>query len=897
MGACLQIETPRTLGKYPLLEKLGEGLLGPVYKSCDRDLGRAVAIRVLCDGIKWDAQLEESFYRECRAASALQHPNIAAVFEAGQDGQSRYIVMELLGGKDLKSLIAEDPDMPVEAKVSIMIAAAEALSHAHKNGVLHRSLEPGKIRLTAEGVKIRDLGISGPLMKRLPRPVVRWGVPIYLSPEQIQQQSGNAQSDVFSAGIVFYELLTRRHPFHDPDGNKALDNLLLDPQIATFEQYPDLPPGLWAILRKCLSKNPSDRYAGMDEFAGACRELMKDLAEDVQLMMAELHSSLPLIRKAAGGPDAPEAAVQLLNEIESLMHGRKEADYISLDRLVTSLMEQHPAIKKAAGSMQPWESRIFAAADLPALPAPVQPVSVEGASPVFLPGAGDPAKPEENLRGQEGEGAGRSFPPPAKNEEPSPWAYSSVANASTRVRRGLAPNAGWRCGRIPAPSYRSVAALLSILLIATAVYVVLGTDAGGSVRRAGRYFIADLHKPAIASAPAARLSLPAAPEKAQAADSKIDRMNLAVESPVFPLKDPAKEPDPRSGSSPEGPKQLLAKISGWIDSGNLPKAKVELDKLQKDRPKTPGIAALRKKYEARERAQSEQEQKAARRQRENEWLRQVSDLFLAGKYNEVSGILSLWLAEDPGNAGAREFATKNEEIQRALKAYSSAITENRYPDALAAIGRAEKVNPADSTFSELRQNVESKRAAARASLTVHRLGDKAALLLDGKPIGRDGEAMNENVPIGSHTLAIESQGFAVSSRVQEFNEGEQAAFVYDLARRNLRPMVESDRELLARRKLAEDVHYFDVEHEHGILRGSCRGALMLNYLDLEFRPVSGSHGFRIPTGQLNLRIAGRNAEFAFASDGSRFQSFKFPDGKAAEKFLQKWNELKSKAPE
>jgi hypothetical protein len=480
-----------------------------------------------------------------------------------------------------------------------------------------------------------------------------------------------------------------------------------------------------------------------------------------------------------------------------------------------------------------------------------------------------------------------------------PWSQSSVALPKTRRHGG---QSGWRYGSIPMPTYRSVAALLSILLIVTATYIVIGTDAGKSVRNAWKSFAANFHSTANASTPQAGFrqanpSSSTAPRKTHAAMKDIDDRNSRSKADPIPLKETKKEAEQSLGSLSAQPKQRLARISDLINSGNLPMAKIELDQLQKAYPGMRGIPALRKKYEAQEQARREQEQKAARKQRENEWIRQTSDLFIAGKYNEVSNTLNLWLADDPGSLLAREFAAKNEEIQRALKAYSSAIAENRYQDALSALGRAEKANPADSTFSELRQQAESRRAVAKAFLTVHRLGNEATILLDGKPIGKDGETSNESVSIGSHTLVIENEGRQVLSKVQDFDEGEQLAFVYDLAKQNLRLMVESDRELLARRKLTEEVHYFDLEHEHGLLRGNCRGALLLNSLDLAYKPLSGSHAFRIPLKALNLQMNGRSAEFTFISDGGHFQNFKFSDAKTAEKFNQKWNEFKSRAPQ
>ena len=156
MGESSPNEKSRNIGKYALIEELGEGTLGRVYRGFDQDLGRAVVVRILCEGIKWDANIEEVFNRECQAIAALQHPNIAAVFEVGKEGTSPYMVMESLGSGTLANLIAQKSGVTVEPKLSIMIQVAEGLGYAHKHRILHLDLDPGKIHLTPGGsVKIR----------------------------------------------------------------------------------------------------------------------------------------------------------------------------------------------------------------------------------------------------------------------------------------------------------------------------------------------------------------------------------------------------------------------------------------------------------------------------------------------------------------------------------------------------------------------------------------------------------------------------------------------------------------------------------------------------------------------------------------------------------------------
>jgi hypothetical protein len=289
----------------------------------------------------------------------------------------------------------------------------------------------------------------------------------------------------------------------------------------------------------------------------------------------------------------------------------------------------------------------------------------------------------------------------------------------------------------------------------------------------------------------------------------------------------------------------------------------------------------------------EDQQKAIIRQKEEEWNRQLTEFLARGKYGEAAGALSLWLTENPGSSRAQELSARLQEIQQHIKAYSSAIAENKYQDALNALSFAEKLNPSDPNLAELRRQTEARRAAARATLTVHRLGAKANLLLDGRPIGKDGEVENEAIPIGSHTLAIENGGGMIASRIQDYAEGQHVVLVYDLVKQNLRAMTEADREALAQRSAMEDVERFPSEHDHGVFRGSCRGVISLNSLDVAYSPSSGSHGFRIPFKLLKLKTDGKSISLYYISDGSHFQTFRFQDSHTTARFRQKWDELKA----
>jgi serine/threonine protein kinase/tetratricopeptide (TPR) repeat protein len=1035
MGTSSPLETIHTLGKYTLLEKIGEGYLGSVYRGFDQNLGQAVAVRILGDGIKWDAGIEEIYGCQCRSLAGLRHTGIASVLDFGQEGQFHYIVMESLGNSTLKSLIAQKPVMTVEAKISIMIQVAESLGHAHKNGILHRDLGPAKIHLTADGKPIiRDFAIASVLMKHIPHPWIRFGAPIYISPEQIQQKNCDQRSDIFSAGTIFYELLTYHHPFHDPDSNKALDNILQETQIPTFDLFPDEPPGIWPILKTCLAKDPNDRYLSMDELVSACRDLLKDLGEDSRLMLSELYAALTPLRKAAAKPDALDSAITLHQDIQKLLRGEKEADYVSLDRLMTILIEQLPAVQAVSGSLPavdpafpefpPEETNSgfaeksgLSSADLSAEiqnPSPIElalttvlasgspelstappdnpqalpsekaepevakaqpetvlseiwdpssemqfafetsfvkseedslfdpefykdevpPDAALHASPVCelsVNVAAMPQAPLENKSAIEdrverpevhcagvavSSGEQQTLPEilPAKRkveETPDDKISHEIAALGIQIQTdpsidtqlaGVRESGIATCyRRITRPSYRTTVVLLSLLLIAAAAYIAWGTDFAHSMSNLVKARVLDS---GIVANAFARLQNRNAPNVAAAANWEKPK---AAPVPQTTLPAAKGLQQTSSGEQEESyvkqpPQEVVSRISGLIGSGKLQLAKAELDKLQRIYPSAPRVSQLRRQYEAKnsivaqERIQKEEERlKATRQQKEDEWNRRLAALLASGQYGEADSTLNLWLAENPGSLNAKDIGTKIGEIQRNLTVYASALSEKKYQEALNALSAAERLNPADSNFAELRRQIENRKATAKASLTIHRLGAKAILSLDGRPIGSNGEIENEAIPVGNHTLAVENGGSVVMSRHQEFVENQRIVLVYDLAKQNLRTMVDADQELLVQRKAMEEIRYFDAEHEHGAFRGSCRGLLMIDYQDVAFRPSAGFHGFRIPFKLLRLSIKGRSIDLINISDNKHYEGFKLHDEQTVDKFKRSWDELKALA--
>jgi hypothetical protein len=499
--------------------------------------------------------------------------------------------------------------------------------------------------------------------------------------------------------------------------------------------------------------------------------------------------------------------------------------------------------------------------------------------------------------------------PPAAALNPAATPETKVAENSNQAAQSPSiykPGSAARYGKFRRPTYRSAAALLSVLVLAAAGYIFRGTDAVKSLTNLWNSY--GPNSDAISNAFASLRGQKAKDTTTDgpAEDSKPSPASTTAKRAV-PSSGEAqqKSPDAKNGiAAMQPPPESVARIAALIDSGKLQTAKTELDKLQRAYPNAPQVYALRKRWQAKvtvkessenlEKARKEEERlTAARRQREEEWNRQLAALFSRGKYVEASNALNQWLGEDPGSEGAQEYSGKLSEIQRNLKTYASSMSENKYQDALSAIGAVEKLNPGDANLAELRRQVEARKAAAKAVLTVYRLGSKATLSLDGRPIGNDGEIENESIPIGNHTLAVETGGNLIASKKQEFFEGQRAAFVYDLAKQSLRPMADSDRDLLSQRKTMEEVRSFEVEHEHGAFRGSCHGTLTIDYLDVAYKPSSGYHGFRIPFKQLKISVEGKSVHLLNASDNKQLQTFKFREPQVAGKFAQSWDELKA----
>lgn len=254
--------------RYQLLERFGSGGMANVYRARDQLLDRYVAIKLLRDDRERKPDFDEQFRREARAAANLSHPNIVTVHDFGfADGQP-FIVMELVEGTDLKSLLRKRGRFSVEQGIPLIVQACAGIGYAHRAGLVHCDVKPHNMLVTPDfRLKVTDFGIARALATLNPseRTDVVWGSPQYFSPEQAAGHVPSPASDVYSLGVVMYEILTGTLPFTGSTAEELAHLHLEARPIPPSEYIPDIPKPLEEIILKVLSKEPSARYRTADQ--------------------------------------------------------------------------------------------------------------------------------------------------------------------------------------------------------------------------------------------------------------------------------------------------------------------------------------------------------------------------------------------------------------------------------------------------------------------------------------------------------------------------------------------------------------------------------------------------------------------------------------------------------
>jgi serine/threonine-protein kinase len=329
----------KQLGRYRIVSELGRGAMGVVYRAEDPLLNRTVAIKciILMDDPAVRADYEARFFQEAKAAGGLNHPNLVTIHDVGREGDIAYMAMELLEGTDLRALIERGP-VPLPLALEIMAQAADGLAHAHEHGVVHRDIKPGNIMIVRGRVaKVMDFGIARVRASDVKTQTgAILGSPRYMSPEQVSGQPADRRSDIFSLGVVLYELATGEPPFTAPTVTQLMHLIATATPRAPSATNPAIPPMLDLIVARALQKQPAQRYQ-----RGA------DLAADLRACLAEI-----------GGGQLPQPATRAA----TTPHDRGATAATQVD---VPLETTTPPVEGAAASVSATATIVDAGTHLP----------------------------------------------------------------------------------------------------------------------------------------------------------------------------------------------------------------------------------------------------------------------------------------------------------------------------------------------------------------------------------------------------------------------------------------------------------------------------------------------------------------------------------------------------
>ncbi len=272
------------LGHYHIASKLGEGGMGEVFRASDSKLGRDVALKVLPAEMARDPERLARFQREARAVAALNHPHIVTIYSVEECDGIHFLTMELIEGQSLAQIIP-DSGLAVDRLVSIATALADALAAAHDKGIVHRDLKPANVMMTSDGrVKVLDFGLAKEIRRQRRRATqtltaaghtqigIVMGTPAYMSPEQIAGRAVDHRTDIFSLGILLYQMATGQRPFEGTSSIELASAILRDMPRPLTDVRSDVPADLARLIRRCLEKDPARRVQTMRDVGNELRE-------------------------------------------------------------------------------------------------------------------------------------------------------------------------------------------------------------------------------------------------------------------------------------------------------------------------------------------------------------------------------------------------------------------------------------------------------------------------------------------------------------------------------------------------------------------------------------------------------------------------------------------------
>jgi len=299
----------RHIGPYAVFHEIARGGMGAIYYAEDAALRRRVAIKVMAKELAGDADAVGRFQREARASASIDHPNVARVYLVGLDDDGApFLAMEFIEGLSLERLIRERIRMPWATICDLMIQTAEGLRAAYKQGIVHRDIKPANLMVSADWkVKIVDFGLAKALREESFKTVAGMvmGTPRYMSPEQAQGREADWRSDVYSLGATFYHAATGRAPFDGDNPTQIMMKHITSPLVPMRSINPDVPMEFDDVVRKCMSKDPMERWPDYMDLISALSQLKLQCVARERGSLVQSINDLPTIREKPGGPLAP----------------------------------------------------------------------------------------------------------------------------------------------------------------------------------------------------------------------------------------------------------------------------------------------------------------------------------------------------------------------------------------------------------------------------------------------------------------------------------------------------------------------------------------------------------------------------------------------------------------
>ena len=612
---------PQQIGRYEILEELGRGAMGVVFKARDPFIGRLVAVKTITTGIAENPDLLKRFRREAQAAGGLQHPNIVTIYEMSEFDGTPFIAMEYLEGASLEKTIAGQLPVPLVDKLGCLVQACRALDYAHRRGVIHRDVKPANIMVTPEGiVKVVDFGIARIIDTAKTQTGVLLGTLSYMSPEQVRGRHADQRCDVWALGVVMYELLTYRRPF-DGENHAALLMAILQQEPRAIREFlPECPSALEAVVGRALRKEEDLRYPTMEALLVDLEPIWTSLQKEaVQKMVAHGRELME------GG--RLEEACELLRKSLSLDTGNVTAKEL-FDK-VTTLLGTHSTPSVIREKITADQNRIFAAVSpaaklssghgpggTVAATAPLDPSLTRGTETAGNPRASSSDRSVENHGGEIGGTIFNSSRPQVpRNDRPTP----ASAGQRSATQKTVPPKSPTQ--PLPAPNGRSGTAShigapprRNVLIFGAVAVVVLFILGAAEYRKlAPRFKAADLPHLNI-QPPAPPISLPVAPATATGAAA------------------PAEAPAAPRVSTEDQQRQLIDQAHQAAASKDYKTAQARLDEAAKLKgPLNSIIADLRREFSEEARGA---EMRQTAQQEENLWTRGMKD-FDAGQFDDA----------------------------------------------------------------------------------------------------------------------------------------------------------------------------------------------------------------------------------------------------------------------